>query len=55
MCAISWPDMSDIFLDYFLLPERLCAPGVEGQPQVSPVLYPIGLIWGVRIGEALAF
>lgn len=55
MCGISWPDMSDVFIDCFLLPEWLCALGVKGQPQVSPVLRPIGLIWGVRIGEALAF
>lgn len=55
MCGISWPDMSDVFIDYFLLAEQLCALGVEGQPQVSPVLHPVGLIWGVRIGEALAF
>lgn len=55
MCVISWPDTSDVFIDYFLLPEQLCALGVEGQPQVSPVLHPIGLIWGVWIGEALAF
>lgn len=55
MCGISWPDMSDVFIDYFLLAEQLYALGVEGQPQVFPVLHPVGLIWSVPIGEALAF